>query len=1184
MSTVTSLRRRLQFWKTQDSPTPHPRGRLRRWRIPLVALGLLVLVWLLPSIVAHSFLLRWVLGMAAADLKGTVRVESASLGWFSSIVLRGIEIRDEQDQPLLQAAEFSIDKSLLRLLWNTSALGKLRLEQPRLSVVSRGDGSNVEDALANYFAPSEKPPWKGTLVLEAVDGSISITDQGSRQTAQLENFALLLDMSAGTNGPMHLQASAAIADPQHPGRLAAELHLGQPEVQNQPAAAAAATELSLSAAEVPLAALQSLLARCAVSVQLTGRLSGQFRTRWEGEGDAAKTSMEVDLTADELTLAAAALGTDRVRLARARAACQIVWQQDRIRIEKSALECDAATASLSGTLLLGKDLAESLFDSALHQAYQVEAQLDLARLAAMLPNTLRIRKETQITAGEVSLSLSGGQEAQGMTWRARLEAADLKAVEQGRPLAWERPILLILNAHNGPQGPVVEVFQCESDFLKVQATGTLQDLAASASFNLKQLADQLGQFIDLGGIELAGSGWARFHWSRAEQQFQTLTELQVGDFQLAAQGQKPWSEPSLALSVAAQGQTDLPSTPDALFAILMRPAAQGKNDRKTTTRLDQAALLVQTETDRLDLQLTAPVADLRRDTWPVSIQAKGQLAPWVTRLGTLVSLKDWQLSGGYQLDAPQASLSLPGFDVSKAKLDVRQAKLTAAQLHVASPWVNIDEPALELDVAGGWDQARRKLQFETATLTNSTIAVRAEDAALAMPAGGPLELTGKLAWRGDLARLQQCFLTPNTPPNWRFAGQLEGNATLEPIAGLIGGQLDAGVTNLAVVNAAGERFQEPQVRLTARGDYDPHTALMRLAQLQLDAGAIGGNLSGRIAQEPLPSAARQQPGEPQTACNIDISGQLTYDLEKLLVLLRPYVGTGVRMVGRNSSPAAYRGPLDLATARANAALKWDSANLYGFPLGPAELKAKLANGVLGLAEPLDLEVSRGRISLAPQVRLAPAPMELTLPAGPLVRQVQITPEMCAYGLKYIAPILADVAEAQGAFSIELSGCRIPLSNPAQGEMAGRLLIHSVEIGPGPMVRVLAILFGRETPAKLRRESVVPFRMVGGRVYHEGLELIFPELTIRTRGSVGLDQTIDLLAEMPVPPQWLANTPAGSALRNQTIRLPMRGTLSKPEIDRQVLDQLSQQFLKNAAKNVLEDEVNRQLDRLFTPQK
>jgi len=34
----------------------------------------------------------------------------------------------------------------------------------------------------------------------------------------------------------------------------------------------------------------------------------------------------------------------------------------------------------------------------------------------------------------------------------------------------------------------------------------------------------------------------------------------------------------------------------------------------------------------------------------------------------------------------------------------------------------------------------------------------------------------------------------------------------------------------------------------------------------------------------------------------------------------------------------------------------------------------------------------------------------------------------------------------------------------------------------------------------------------------------------------------------------------------------------------VLDQLSQQFLKNAAKNVLEDEVNRQLDRLFTPQK
>jgi hypothetical protein len=124
--------------------------------------------------------------------------------------------------------------------------------------------------------------------------------------------------------------------------------------------------------------------------------------------------------------------------------------------------------------------------------------------------------------------------------------------------------------------------------------------------------------------------------------------------------------------------------------------------------------------------------------------------------------------------------------------------------------------------------------------------------------------------------------------------------------------------------------------------------------------------------------------------------------------------------------------------------------------------------------------------------------------------------------------------------------------------------------------------GRAAPAKLRRESVVSFRMVGGRVYHQGLELIFPELTIRTYGSVGLDQTLALMAEMLVPPKWLGNNTFGSALRNQTIRLPIGGTLSKPKIDQRELDRLIGQFIEKAAGNVLEDELNRQLERLFGP--
>ena len=152
-------------------------------------------------------------------------------------------------------------------------------------------------------------------------------------------------------------------------------------------------------------------------------------------------------------------------------------------------------------------------------------------------------------------------------------------------------------------------------------------------------------------------------------------------------------------------------------------------------------------------------------------------------------------------------------------------------------------------------------------------------------------------------------------------------------------------------------------------------------------------------------------------------------------------------------------------------------------------------------------------------------------------------------------------------------------------MAGRFTIHSLEVSPGPLVRQFAVFLGRETPAKLRPESTVLFRMVGGRVYHQGLELIFPEFTVRTYGSVGLDQTMSLMAEMPVPPKWLANRPMlAQTLRNQTIRVPIAGTLSQPRLDQKVMADLSRQFLQKAAGNMIQGEFNKQLERLFGPKK
>jgi len=122
-----------------------------------------------------------------------------------------------------------------------------------------------------------------------------------------------------------------------------------------------------------------------------------------------------------------------------------------------------------------------------------------------------------------------------------------------------------------------------------------------------------------------------------------------------------------------------------------------------------------------------------------------------------------------------------------------------------------------------------------------------------------------------------------------------------------------------------------------------------------------------------------------------------------------------------------------------------------------------------------------------------------------------------------------------------------------------------------------MLVGYNAPGKLRRESVVPFRMVDGRVYHQNLESEFPDLTIRTSGSVGIDQTISLMAEMPVPPKWIGNNQLGTALRDQIIRIPITGTLNKPQLDRNVMNQFNRQFMEKAAGNLIKDELQKHVN-------
>lgn len=207
----------------------------------------------------------------------------------------------------------------------------------------------------------------------------------------------------------------------------------------------------------------------------------------------------------------------------------------------------------------------------------------------------------------------------------------------------------------------------------------------------------------------------------------------------------------------------------------------------------------------------------------------------------------------------------------------------------------------------------------------------------------------------------------------------------------------------------------------------------------------------------------------------------------------------------------------------------------------------------------------GDVNAAAELQLPEGAAGSTLvvtPGAPL-DQVELSPGVCNDLLKFVAPILAEVAQADGKFSLYVDECSLPLGELQRLRVRGKLVIHAAEIGPGALIKRVAEVLGVEHLATAPTDTSVEFSVIGQQVMHEALEFRLGKLRVLTRGTVGFDQSLNLQIEVPMPAHLLKEGPLREALADQLLVLPVRGTLKKPEIDAKALGQSGVQVLKSA---------------------
>jgi translocation and assembly module TamB len=1139
----------------ENSPRPSRPKRRRLTFSAIAILGLVLLVGLLPTIIAHTSLMGYFV-RRTARLDGTITFRSASIGWFSSSTVSGVEICDNQGETVLEAESLTCDRSLLKLIFRSSNIGRLRIEKPRLGAKLTRDGSNVESVLAYWLTAPSSPSSQGVdLSLEIADGEAMIVDQETQQSWHVVGLQFALDMSRRLAWPTRMEGAATVDDRGHPGGLALKWHLTESETPPaDPSAwcglAGTDGDLSLQTNTLPLAMFQRLAARGVPGLKLDGVLGSNIEAQWTGP---ANVKLSGNIIGGDLSVETSSLGRDVVRLDKLQAACKAARQDRQLTIEEAKVDCEVGNLAASGRVDLGERGLETLADLMRQPDCSVQGTLDLARLARLLPGTLRIRPGTEISSGQVQLSVrttnSASAPPQGpaaaaappaLSWRARLQTNNILAVNNGRQIPWDKPVLIDVAIHQTDQGPVVDSLQCQSDFLSVDGSGTPNQLTASVTLHLQQLTDDLSRFVDLGGLALSGDGDGKIQWNRtAAGDFDAGGQIDLRKFQLSIPQRQPWAEDTLTIVLGAKGHAD--------------PAAQ--------TRLDEATLQLRSGGDQVDIRLLQPTNDWSlRTPIPLGVQVQGGLDRWPSRLAPLVSTQSLRLGGSCQA-AGQAALSATSLAFS-------QVKINATQFAVHGVTWNWSDPAIELNVAGRFDLAASRLQLDAASLAASTISLNAKDVVYTISGSGPLQISGTVTYQGDMERLQPWIVAATGGTGLRLAGRVNGTAQLQQSDGQIACKAENDVDQLVVTAPSGQSFQEPRVHCALQCNYQIASNVLKIDQCELSSGAAGARAGGQIVLG--------NPGD------VQLSGEVNYQWDKLNLLLQPYCGTSIQFSGSGASGVSYRGPLAPSQGEAAAALMFTAANVYGFQVGPGELKLHLANRVLR-ADPLVVACNQGRLALQPELRIDRQPIEFRLSAGTLARQVQLDQTACRSALRYVVPVLASVTRSEGQFSIELDGCRIPIGDMNRAEIAGRIIVHSAAMSPGPVVQQLAsLLVTNPALVRIQPESVIQFRMTGGRIYHQGLAMEFPELTVRTYGSVGLDDSLKLMIETSIPLAWLPSNAVTDAIKKQKMQIPMDGTLKSPKLDLAELARVKSQVLGNLARGVLQSELGNQLNRFIQP--
>lgn len=450
------------------------------------------------------------------------------------------------------------------------------------------------------------------------------------------------------------------------------------------------------------------------------------------------------------------------------------------------------------------------------------------------------------------------------------------------------------------------------------------------------------------------------------------------------------------------------------------------------------------------------------------------------------------------------------------------------------------------------DLNAKKLTIRSADVTASVGKINLKESSIPLDEKAEMPMTVRADVAIDLARTKQYLNAFTTfDPKASLAGTAQGDIWFAIKDGVINAATkQLAVKGLSLAYPGQQTFTQEYMNITFSGKFDTVNKISNIEKITIDSPQI--KLDGKLSNA-------------ETGQNVKTEGafKADYNLAAVTSLISPFMPSGLSATGNRSDTITFSSvypkqqpALFKSNLNAKGTFGFDTAQYMGFDIGKTNFDLTVSKGRMTLA-PFTTTINQGKLNFGGDADFTSKPsMYKMSKAMKVLDGIQINKKTTDTLLMYINPIFANVLDVSGTLNFDCNELSFPLESGHKEKIyvVGKFDISNLRLANSGLLNQILNAAGGSSGG-IFTISPTAFTVKDGIVSYNRMDMSFAGKTVTFSGQIGLDERLNM--QVTVPYQ----------LSGSDLTVPLRGTLSRPEID---FGQLLQKELENQLQKQLQN--------------